>query len=142
MNEHNKLNVGKDSVVIGNVSGNVGDGSVIIGATDANGNTIINNDTLAIGRGAFAGPGSIAIGAGANAGSEIAIALNQLNTIIQNTNDPKLIQSFTSFCSCLDNPTTDKSILKKLWEGIKTAASLDGAISLTNKISDWLNSSM
>jgi hypothetical protein len=61
--------VGNDSVVMGNVSPNakIGNGSVVIGATDARGNTIITQP-MAVGRGAYAGPGSIAIGAGAGAG--------------------------------------------------------------------------
>ncbi len=62
----NKIRTGKDTVVIGNVSGDVGDGSVVIGATDERGNTIINQP-MAVGKGASAGPGSIAIGAGASA---------------------------------------------------------------------------
>jgi hypothetical protein len=61
--------VGDDSVVYGRVSPNlrVGSRSVVVGATDANGNTILNQP-MAVGAGAYAGPGSIAIGAGAGAG--------------------------------------------------------------------------
>lgn len=64
------LDVGKDSVVIGNVPPDtkIGEGSIVIGPTDNKGNTIINTP-MAVGRGAKAGPGSIAIGAGAGAGS-------------------------------------------------------------------------
>jgi len=63
------MKTGKDSVVIGNVPPNseVGEGSVVIGATDANGNTIINQP-MAVGRGAKAGKNSISIGAYASAG--------------------------------------------------------------------------
>ena len=62
--------VGNDSVVMGQVSPNakIGDRSVVIGATDARGNTILNQP-MAIGNGACAGPGSIAIGANAGAGA-------------------------------------------------------------------------
>lgn len=68
-NKSRKLDVGRDAVVMGNdVTGNVGDGSVVIGATDDRGNTILNT-SMAVGRGATAGPDSIAIGAGAHAGS-------------------------------------------------------------------------
>ena len=51
------MKIGKDTVVIGNVSPNteVGDGSVVIGPIDANGNTIINQP-MAVGRNAQAGP--------------------------------------------------------------------------------------
>jgi hypothetical protein len=64
-----RMKVGKDSVVYGNIPHNseIGDGSVVVGATDARGNTIFNT-SMAVGRGAFAGPGSIAIGANASAG--------------------------------------------------------------------------
>jgi hypothetical protein len=64
-----ELVVGKDSVVMGNIPPNtrVGDGSVVIGPTDNRGNTIINTP-MAVGHGAKAGPGSIAIGANAGAG--------------------------------------------------------------------------
>jgi hypothetical protein len=47
----------------------IGNGSTVVGATDSNGNTILNQAPLAIGRGAHAGPGSIAIGTGAGAGA-------------------------------------------------------------------------
>jgi hypothetical protein len=64
----NKRRIGKDAVVVGNVSADsIGDGSVVIGPTDNRGNTVINTP-MAVGRDAKAGPGSIAIGAGANAG--------------------------------------------------------------------------
>lgn len=63
-----KLNVGNESVAMGDVSGNVGNGSVVIGATDSKGNTILNQP-MAVGKNAYAGPGSIAIGANAGAGA-------------------------------------------------------------------------
>ena len=72
--DDSKINVGTDSVVIGNVTGNVGNGSVVIGATDDRGNCIINQQ-MAVGRGAHAGPGSIAIGAGAGAGSSFSCGI-------------------------------------------------------------------
>ena len=67
MNDNKRLDVGKDAVVIGDVSGNVGEGAVVIGPTDNRGNVILNKP-MAVGRNAHAGPGSIAIGAGAGAG--------------------------------------------------------------------------
>jgi hypothetical protein len=63
-----KINIGKDSVAIGQVTGNIGDESVVIGATDSNGNTILNQ-SIAVGYNAHASPGSIAIGANAGAGT-------------------------------------------------------------------------
>jgi len=63
-------NIGDDAVVMGNVPSTtkVGNGSVVIGPTDAHGNTIINQP-MAVGHNAQAGPNSIAIGAGAGAGA-------------------------------------------------------------------------
>jgi len=65
------VTVGNDSVAFGQVSGSVGDRSVVIGATDSNGNTILNQP-IAVGYNAHAGPGSIAIGANAGAGSALS----------------------------------------------------------------------
>jgi hypothetical protein len=64
------ISVGTDSVAMGHIpdGSKIGDGSVVIGPTDANGNTILNQGGLAVGNGASAGPTSIAIGAHANAG--------------------------------------------------------------------------
>ncbi len=64
------LDVGDESVVVGRVAPNtrVGNRSTIVGATDDRGRTILNTP-MAIGRGAYAGPGSIAIGTGAGAGA-------------------------------------------------------------------------
>jgi len=67
----NKLEIGDESVVMGNVSsGRVGNRSVVIGPTDNRGNTIVNQPG-AYGYGAHAGPGSIAVGAYAGAGSVV-----------------------------------------------------------------------
>lgn len=139
MDDKKKIKTGKDSVVIGNISGEVGDGSVVIGATDSNGNVILNQ-SMAVGRNAKAGPGSIAIGAGAGAGSraDIAMVLEQINQVVQNTNDPQLISSFNAFCEATKNPKQNKSILTTLWEGIKSATSLSGAIDMITKVSMWV----
>ncbi len=63
------MKTGKDSVVIGNVDGasDIGERSVVIGATDSHGNTILTTP-MAVGYAAKAGPRSIAIGAFAGAG--------------------------------------------------------------------------
>lgn len=58
-------NTGKDAVRIGRVEGDVGDGSVVIGATDQHGNTVLNQP-MVIGKDARGGPDSIVIGAGAD----------------------------------------------------------------------------
>ena len=139
MDDKKKIKTGKDSVVIGDVSGEVGDGSVVIGATDSNGNVILNQ-SMAVGRNAKAGPGWIAIGAGAGAGSgaEITMVLEQITQVVQNTNDPQLISSFKAFCEAAENPEQNKSILSTLWEGIKSAASLSGSIDMITKVSAWV----
>jgi hypothetical protein len=61
--------VGSDSVVMGQVSPNarIGDRSVVIGATDAHGNTILTQP-MVVGHNAHGGPNSIMIGADAGGG--------------------------------------------------------------------------
>jgi len=68
--ENTGLSIGSESVVMGHVPSNtkVGDRSVVVGATDDKGSTILNTP-MAVGHGAKAGPGSIAIGAGSGAGA-------------------------------------------------------------------------
>jgi hypothetical protein len=64
------VTLGADATAVGNLptGSRLGDGSTYVGATDANGNTILNRGGTAIGRGATADPTSIAIGANAHAG--------------------------------------------------------------------------
>lgn len=62
---------GSDNTVVGDDRRPIaGNGNTIIGATDAHGNTILNQGGMAIGRGANADPTSIAIGADAHAGTQ------------------------------------------------------------------------
>ena len=133
----NKFKVGKDSVVIGNINNNsyIGDNSVVIGLTDAHDNVILNTN-MAIGRGAFAGSNSIAIGAGAGAGasSETGVVLHQISLILEKTNDPALINLLALFRNELNKPAPDKTLLNKLWDGIKAAGTFNDAIGLTDKI--------
>lgn len=68
---------GSDNTIVGNDHRNIeGNGNTIMGATDANGNTILNRGGTAIGRGAKADQSSIAIGAGANAGTQVTQSTN------------------------------------------------------------------
>jgi internalin A len=62
--------IGDDSVVYGNVPSNlkVGNRSVVVGSTDANGNTILDR-SIAVGYGAQAGENGISIGAFAGSGN-------------------------------------------------------------------------
>jgi hypothetical protein len=91
------MKIGKDAVVMGNVppSAQIGDGSVVIGPTDSHGNTIINQP-MAVGRGAQAGPGSIAIGAFAGAGVAQALQadLQQLAELVAKQSNNALEEEF------------------------------------------------
>ncbi len=136
-NNQNNLTVGKDSVVIGEVSGHVGNGSVVIGPTDSNGNTIINR-SMAIGSNAKAGPGSIAIGANAGAGSEIFLLLAELKDIIEKSGDIKTTQSVINLIEELKNSKSDATKIGRFWEAIKSVATINGAISLIGRISTLL----
>ena len=52
--------------------------------------------------------------------------------------NPQLIGSFTAFREAAKNPEQNKSILSTLWEGIKSATSLSGAIDMISKVSIWV----
>jgi hypothetical protein len=139
MDNERKLRVGKDAVVIGDISGDVGDGSVVIGATDSRGNVILNQ-TMAVGRDAHAGSGSIAIGAGAGAGSDIVHAFHKIGKIIQASGDTGLLNDFTDLCHELNKHEKDKSRIRMLWDTIKAAAVLNGAIDFVSKVSSFIAS--
>src|SRR5271157_593509 len=136
------MKVGKDAVVIGNVPPNsqVDDGSVVIGATDSRGNTIINHP-MAVGRGAQAGPGSIAIGAFAGAGIvqkqsavDLQTALQQFAEFVATQNNQALVQEFEKLKSELQNPVANRSAVLAAWEGVKALATIEGAHNLVAKI--------
>ncbi len=136
-----RLKVGKDSVVMGNVPDDidVGDGSVVIGATDSHGNTILNQP-MAVGRGAKAGPGSIAIGAGAGAGFDIVQALRELERIANETDDAALIEDVAELRTEVESEKSDKSRIRKLWDRIKGTAALASWASLAMQVSQWIAS--
>ena len=133
----NKIKTGKDSVVIGNVSGDVGDGSVVIGATDERGNTIINQ-SMAVGRGASAGPGSIAIGAGASAGNNIFHLINQLKGIPEVQTDQTLLATIGALETELQKNEPQVGTVHSLWSLIQASASVSGAINLVQQIGTML----
>ena len=134
-NKEMRVIVGKDSVVIGNITGNVGDGSVVIGATDANGNTILNQ-SMAIGRNAFASEGSIAIGANAGAGSEIGNIIHQVKLIIDKTGDDSAIQKFNLFQMELSKQKPNQNVLKSTWGFLKNIGSINGMIGIVKRIEE------
>lgn len=79
VNKSQNLDAGEDSIAIGNIEGSIGNRSIIIGATDANGNTTLNHP-MAVGHNASAGQNAIAIGTGAKAGIESNIsAISSMN---------------------------------------------------------------
>jgi len=128
-----KLKTGKDSVVIGDVTGEIGEGSVVIGATDSRGNTIINQP-MAVGRGAHAGPGSIAIGAGASAGSELFHLIESLKAVPEIQEDSALLSTIDNFNSELRKPIPNTETINSLWSTIQTSATVGGALSFVQQI--------
>lgn len=131
------VKTGKDSVVIGDISGEVGDGSVVIGPTDDRGNTVINQP-MAAGRGAAAGPNSIAIGAGASAGSDIFHYLRQLKNLPEAQSNQALLVAVEELRSELEKDCPDSGTLRNLWSSVQHAATAGGAISLAQAIGKML----
>jgi hypothetical protein len=138
-----KLIIGKDSVVIGNVTGTVGDGSVVIGPTDAHGNTIINTP-MAVGRNAYADETSIAIGAGASAGrgADFVSTINRISDAVAETNDPEIVAEFNRLISEFsgENGQPDPVKAKTILETLKTFGALNGSISLIEKAGELISS--
>jgi len=131
------IKTGKDSVVIGNVSGEIGEGSVVIGATDERGNTIINQP-MAVGRGASAGPGSIAIGAGASAGSNVLHLIDTLKAVPEVQNDTTLLSAIDALAKELEKRNPEPTTIQSLWSVIKASATIGGAVSLIQQIGKML----
>ena len=136
------MKLGKDNVIIGSVPSDleVGDGNVIIGATDDRGNTIINTP-MAVGRDAQAGPDSIAIGAGAKAGSAVTLgeAIQKLINIAEAAQDRESVALLTQIDTELEKAEPDKSIILRAWNAVQAAASIAGAYSLVQAITNFLN---
>jgi hypothetical protein len=133
------VRVGRDSVVMGRVSGKVGNRSVVIGATDDRGNVILNQ-SMAVGYNAHAGPGSIAIGANASAGSELPGILRQIQAIIRESNDRPLQLTFDRFVLELQRKEPDRTSIRTLWTAIQASATLAGASDFAGKASELLRS--
>lgn len=129
----NNLKTGKDTVVIGDVSGEIGEGSVVIGPTDDRGNTIINTP-MAVGRGATAGPNSIAIGAGASAGSDIFHLLQQLRTVPEVQSDGTLVTTIDNLTAELQKPEPNTGTVQALWSIVQGSATVGGAIGFVQAI--------
>ena len=131
--------IGKDTVVIGKVPAgtSVGDRSVVIGPTDGRGNVKLNK-TMAVGYGANAGPGSVAIGAFANAGGSLHAHLVDLDAFVAEHADEPAKQQWARFREELDRDPRQPGAVMKAWETVKAAGSLNGAHDLLEKISTGL----
>lgn len=132
-----KINVGDESVVMGDVNGNVGNKSVVIGATDDKGNTIINQPG-AYGYKAHAGPGSIAIGAYAGANSNISSLFTEINRIIISSQNESLIKSFSELVNEINKPHKDVSKIINLWTVIKQSDVLNNSLDLVEDASRYI----
>ena len=135
------MKIAKDAVVIGNVPSDatVGEGSVVIGATDTKGNVILNT-SMAIGRAAEAASGSIAIGAYATAGSSVQSRilesdLKELANIVVATHDEALIRALEHLKEEIRAGPGNRSGVMVAWRGLSSLATIDGAHSLLERIS-------
>jgi hypothetical protein len=131
-----ELSVGRDSVVIGDVTGNVGDGSVVIGPTDNHGNVILDQP-MAVGRGAFAGSGSIAIGAFAGAGNdELLSLLARLRSAVQSSGNEASVAQVDELTATLQGANGQPSYQRALTilGLLRDAATIDGVVSLVDRI--------
>ena len=124
----NQGSTGDDNVIIGNRTIN-GSRNVIIDATDANGNTILNRP-MVVGHGAKGGPDDIVIGSRAGSGSELFLLLDQLASMT----DANVVEDITALVSELKSDHQDKSKIETLWASIKTAVTVGEAVELVLKI--------
>lgn len=138
------MKIGKDAVVMGAIPNTleVGDGSVVIGPTDKYGNTIINTP-MAVGRNAHtSGSGSIAIGAGANAGDRpnFPALIHELELVMSKSSDPAIVNYINEMLTECRREQPDMSVIRRCWEAVKASSSINGAITLCQKISNMISS--
>ncbi|WP_310462950.1 hypothetical protein [Sphaerotilus sp.] len=140
------MKTGKYSVVIGNVppTSNIGEGSVVIGATDSNGNTILNTH-MAVGYGAKAGPGSIAIGAFAGSGlpefsfpPQLQPEMEDIIQLVVRSENQALVDALANVAAELRPQSPDRGVVLAAWEGVKSLATVDGAYNLLSRASTAL----
>ncbi|MCX6716324.1 MAG: hypothetical protein NTV72_00125 [Candidatus Taylorbacteria bacterium] len=115
MNNTNKFNVGDDNTFYGN--------------------TVINQP-MAVGRNAKAGSGSIAIGANAVAGSDIFLLLNKLKKSIAQQSDTADIEDLVRE---LKKQSPDKTLVGRIWSGIKAVKWTGESVALIIQISQILD---
>ncbi len=94
----------------------MGNRSVVIGATDAYGNTILRQPG-AYGYAAKAGPNSIAVGAFAGAGgySDIDNAFGAVREFIEASGNAQLLADYNGLVEAFQTPGTDRSTLGGGW---------------------------
>lgn len=135
------MDVGDDSVVIGNVppGQRVGNRSVVIGATDEHGNTILRG-TMAVGHGAQAGPDSIAIGSGAGAGTGIQVYLARveaaLDEIAVAETNKAVLTALNAFRAEISKPEPKKSLVARAFETMRNISAVNGTHTLGSKLQD------
>jgi hypothetical protein len=131
--------IGKKAVVIGEVPRHdVGDNAIVISPPKGGGVTKI--DQGAIGHGAKADPGCIAIGTGAIAGRGSALShlIGQLKANPEVQVNDALLRTIGLFEEELQKPTPEKSRLHYFWEAMEAAATTSGAVSLVQQIGAML----
>lgn len=133
------MEVGKFNTVIGILPPNskLGDGNTIINATDAHGDTILNQP-MVVGFGTQGGPNSTVIGAFAGGGNHLQANLQQFAELLAGQQDEVLSREFEKFKSELQQPVPNKSAVLNAWEGVKALSSINGAHTLLVKISSGL----
>ena len=132
--EHQTVAIGDDNTLIGvDPPENMGSGNTIIGPTDAAGNTILNRGGVAVGRGARADGTSIAIGAGAMAGSGVFDLLSQLQCLLEDGHADEA-SNVAELSAELRKPDCSPSRVRQLWAVIKVAATTNEAATLVAQI--------
>lgn len=143
-NNPEELLVGHDSVVMGNVTGAVGNRSVVIGPTHERGNVVLNTP-MAVGYGAVAGPGSIAIGAFAGAGSnELLSLLAQLRSAVQRSGVEASLAKVEELTATLDdvNGQPNYPLAVQILDFLRNTATLEGVWSLIDRIREMVEQFM
>lgn len=136
------MKVGKHSVVMGNVRSDaeIGEGCVVIGATDANGNTILNTP-MAVGYSARASENSIAIGAFAEAGIRLPGLKEGFDPLYQSAaaeQNQELLKAIETLLAEFEQPKPDKSAIERAWDGVSALATVGGAHALLSQASSAL----
>jgi hypothetical protein len=126
--------VGDESVVIGTgVPDRVGDRSVVIGATDDRGNTIIRGGTAA-GYNARADSTSVAVGAHAGAGGDVMAQLRQLQELLERDGHADGAAAAAQLALEVQTPAPDRSRAARLWTAITVFTTGGEALMLTQGI--------